>query len=255
MTATLTAWQIRYELRAFFRNRRRAIFSFAFPVMFLLVFGTLNQGQEIDTRGNISYITFYVPGIMAYAILVTTFNSLAMTVSGLRARGVLKRIRTTPLPWSTYVLGLIGSTLLVMLGSAVVLLVLGAILGADVRTSTLPGLAATIALGSVCLTTLGIAAARLIPTPESGMPALMIVTLPITFISNVFFPLDGAPGWLNDVAKAFPLRPLADGLQAAFDPRTHGAGFVGHDLVTLAIWTVLGSVMMMRFLKELQRNA
>lgn len=250
----MIAWQIRYELRAFVRNRRKMVFSAAFPLMFLLIFGSLNDGH-LETRGGISYITFFVPGILAYAMLVTTFNSLAMSVAGLRERGVLKRMRTTPLPWSAYVGGLIGSTLVVMLGVSILVLLLGMALGADIRASTLPGLLLTIALGSVCLTTLGISASRLIGSPESGAPALMIVTLPITFISNVFFPLDDAPGWLIDVAKAFPLRPLADGLQAAFDPSTSGAGLVGHDLLVLALWTAAGGVIMTRYLKDLARGA
>ena len=46
--------------------------------------------------------------------------------------------------------------------------------------------------------------------------------------------MDGAPGWVQDVSKALPLRPLADGLQAAFDPRYGGTGIVGDDLLTLA---------------------
>ena len=88
-------------------------------------------------------------------------------------------------------------------------------------------------LGCACFTTLGIAAARLIAKPENGMGILVIITLPLMFISNIFFPLDGAPGWLNDVARVFPFRASADGLQVAFDPRTKGAGIVGHDLLVL----------------------
>jgi hypothetical protein len=49
----LTAWQVRYAQRAFWRSRRAAILSIAFPLMFLIVFGSLNNGH-IDTRGNLS---------------------------------------------------------------------------------------------------------------------------------------------------------------------------------------------------------
>ena len=70
------------------------------------------------------------------------------------------------------------------------------------------------------------------------MGILVIITLPLMFISNIFFPLDGAPAGSNDVAKVFPFRALADGLQVAFDPRTQGSGIVGHDLLVLGIWTL-----------------
>ncbi|HEY1276230.1 MAG TPA: ABC transporter permease [Thermoleophilaceae bacterium] len=251
----LAARQVRYELRSFIRNRRRAMLSFAFPLMFLLIFGSLGRDQTISSRGDISFIDFYVPGILTYAILVTTFNSMAMTVSGLRARGVLKRIRTTPLPWSAYVSGLVGATLAAMLAIAALVLLVGiAMLGVDLRLSALPGLVVFIALGSVCLTALGIWAARFIPNPESGMPILMIVTLPLMFVSNVFFPIDDAPTWLKDVAGAFPLKPLADGLATAFDPRSTGVGLVGHDLLVLALWTIAGTVLMLGFLRSLTRS-
>jgi hypothetical protein len=62
----LTAWQVAYEQRAFWRNRTRAFFSFGMPVMLLLLFGALNSGGRIQELGNIPYVTFFLPGILAY---------------------------------------------------------------------------------------------------------------------------------------------------------------------------------------------
>jgi ABC-type multidrug transport system permease subunit len=76
--------------------------------------------------------------------------------------------------------------------------------------------------------------------------------LPLTFISNVWFPTDTLPKALKEIANVFPIRPLADALQYAFDPRTTGAGFKGSDLRTLAIWTAVGVFMMIRFLRKPQ---
>ena len=120
----LTAWQVRYAQRAFWRNRRGAVLSIAFPLMFLIVFGSLNHGH-LDTRGNLSFIDFYVPGIIAYAIILTCFNTTALGFAGLRANGVLKRLRVTPLPWWVFVAGTVGSTLLVATLSIVVMLAVG----------------------------------------------------------------------------------------------------------------------------------
>jgi ABC-2 type transport system permease protein len=252
----LVAWQVRYAQRSFWRNRRNATMSLAFPLMFLAIFGGLEHGSKLDTRHNLPFIDFYVPGIITYAIVLITFNSTALGFAGLRERGVLKRIRTTPLPWGVYVAGVVGSALLVMLAAVVLLLAVGVVLfGARVPGRTLPGLVVTIALGSACLTMLGIGAAKLVPNPESGMGVLMVVTLPLMFISNIFFPFDKGPAWLTGIAKAFPLRPLADSLEAAFDPRTPGAGFVGHDLLTLALWSLAGCAIMVRYLRALNRRA
>ena len=251
----LAGRQVGYAQRAFWRNRRAAILSIVFPLMFLIVFGSLNHGH-IDTRGNLSFIDFYVPGIVAYAIILTCFNTTALTVAALRANGVLKRLRVTPLPWWVFVAGTVGSTLVVVTLSIALMLTVGiAVFGAHVRTDALPGLLVTLVLGCACFTMLGIGASRLIAKPENGMGILVIITLPLMFISNIFFPLDGAPAWLNDVAKAFPFRPLADGLQVAFDPRTRGAGIVGHDVLVLAGWAILGCVIMLGYLRSLARRA
>jgi len=250
----LTAWQVLYEQRGFWRNRRRAMFSFAFPLMFLFIFGALNHGH-ISSRGNISYIDFYVPGIIAYAVMVIGFSNMAMAIALLKDKGILKRMRTTPMPTGAYLAGITLSTVITILAAICLLLAVGAgLFGAQVRLSTLPGLLASCVLGIVCFTTLGIAASRLIGNPDGGMPILMFITLPLSFISNVFFPLEGVPGWLNSLAKFFPLRPLADGLQAAFDHRTHGAGFVGHDLSTLAIWAVVGCYAMLKTVRALSEK-
>lgn len=254
MTADLklVAWQVRYTQRSFWRNRRAAMMSMVFPLMFLAIFGSLNTSETIDTRHGLKFIDFFVPGIIAYAVVLTTFNSTAMTITALRERGVIKRLRTTPLPSAVYVGGIVGSTLLVMVASTAVLLVVGTtVFGAHLPTHTMPAVLVTLALGSVTLTMLGIGASRLVPNTESGMGVLTIITLPITFVSNIFYPLDGAPGWLEDIAKAFPMRPLADGMQHAFDPTTTGAGFVVHDLLTLAVWAVGGAVIMRRTLRTL----
>jgi ABC-2 type transport system permease protein len=255
-TATLTAWQVRYEQRSFWRNRRAAFFSIAFPLMYLLVFGTLTHGSTLDGRNHLSMIDFYVPGIIAYAIVLVGFNSVAMAFAARRSTGVFKRIRTTPLPWTSYVGGMLGSTVLVVAISVTIMLLVGIVLfDASFRVATLPGLLATLVLGTACFTTLGVAASRVIAKPENGIGILMVITLPLTFISNVWFPIDDAPRWVQDLAGAFPLKPLADGIATAFDPSTAGPGFAAHDLLVLALWTVAGCAMMANTMRSLSRRA
>ena len=73
---SLAAWQVRNEQRAFWRNRRAAIFSFGFPIMLLLVFGLLNKGNTVDTaasRGRRSTS----PASSPTAIVTTAFSNIA----------------------------------------------------------------------------------------------------------------------------------------------------------------------------------
>jgi ABC-2 type transport system permease protein len=74
----------------------------------------------------------------------------------------------------------------------------------------------------------------------------------LTFISAVWFPVNGIPTALADVANVFPIRPLADGLQHAFNPHTTGPGFNGTDIRSLAIWTAVGVYLMLRALRRPQ---
>ena len=107
----------------------------------------------------------------------------------------------------------------------------------------------TVAIGTICFTSLGIAVSRFIPKPDSGMPVLMLIVLPLSFISNVFFPIY-KPQALVEIGKFFPLRRVAEGIGPAFK-QTQGSGFVGHDLVTLAIWAAVGCWLMVRTMRML----
>jgi ABC-2 type transport system permease protein len=249
----LVGWQIRYEQRAYWRNRGRGVFTFVFPVMLLVIFASLDQGAHIASRGNIAYDDFFIPGILAYGVITTTFVNLAMGTAILRDNGVLKRMQGTPLPRWAYVIARILSASLITLVMAVVVLVLGkALYGLDFRLAQLPALIVTLLLGTAAFTTLGIGITRFIPSAETGPVIVNLVIWPLTFISNIWFPIDSLPKILKTIADIFPIKALASGLQYVFDPRHHGSLFDASSLRTLAIWTVIGVYLMVRFLRQPQ---
>ncbi len=252
----LVGWQIRYEQRAFWRNRVRAIFTFMFPLMFLLIFGSIYHNTTIPSLGGLKYDEFFVPGILAYGVISATYINLAISTAVLRDEGVLKRMQGTPLPTWAYVLGRIGSTLIIVAVMTIIVLVVGALaFSVHIRASTLPGLIVTLALGCSAFTTLGIGVVRLIPNAEAAPVVVNLTVLPLTFISSIWFPIVNMPQWLQTIAKIFPIEPLAAGLQYAFNPHTTGAGFLGRSILTLAIWTAVGVYLMIRFLRKPQGEA
>jgi ABC-2 type transport system permease protein len=247
----LVGWQIRYEQRAYWRNRGRGIFTFVFPLMFLVIFGSLNQSTKLHSHGNLNYDQFFVPGILAYGIIGTTYVNMAIGTAILRDQGILKRMQGTPLPRWAYVAARIGSTVVIVTLMTMLTLGLGVIAyGVTFRASTLPGLILTLVLGTAAFTALGIGITRFIPNSEAAPVVVNLTVLPLTFISSIWFPTDGMPKALVAIAKIFPIRALADGLQYAFDPRTAGAGLNGGDLRTLVIWTAVGVWLMFRFLRR-----
>jgi ABC-2 type transport system permease protein len=249
----LVAWQIRYEQRAYWRNRGRGVFTFVFPLMFLVIFASLNKGAHLSSQGGIPYDDFFVPGILAYGVIATTYVNMAIGTAILRDQGVLKRMQGTPLPRWAYIAARIGSTVVIVLAMTVLTLALGVIAyGVHVRASTLPGLILTLVLGTAAFTTLGIGITRFIPNAEAAPVVVNLTILPLTFISSIWFPTNGMPKALIDIARIFPLRALADGLEYAFNPFTTGAGLKAEDLRTLAIWTAVGVFLMIRFLRRPQ---
>ena len=96
-------------------------------------------------------------------------------------------------------------------------------------------------LGTAAFTTLGIGVTRFIPNAEAAPVVVNLSILPLTFISSIWFPTDGMPKALVEIAKVFPIRALADGLQYVFDPHTTAPASTAQDVRTLAIWTASGS--------------
>ena len=120
-TVAMSAHQLRYEQKSYWRNPASAVFTFAFPVVFLLLFGSLNTGSTIDFLGGLKWNQYYIAGILCFGVISASFTNLAMTVCIRRDEGVLKRLHGTPLPATSLFGGL-------LLNSIVVAAVLTAIL-------------------------------------------------------------------------------------------------------------------------------
>src|SRR5438045_7873500 len=135
----LVGWQIRYEQRSYWRNRGRGIFTFVFPLMFLVIFASINRGTRLSEIGGIPYDDFFVPGILAYGIVSTTYVNMAISTAILRDEGILKRMQGTPLPRWAYVAARIGSTIVLVGIMTALVLGLGATAyGVNVPVDKLP---------------------------------------------------------------------------------------------------------------------
>jgi ABC-2 type transport system permease protein len=179
-----------------------------------------------------------VPAIMAFGVIVSAYVNLGSKVAVLRIDGVLKRIRTTPLPSAAYLGGLLASTVITaFLISGCLGLIGWLAFGAAPAAGGLPALAAGVCLGIVCFAGLGLAISSVITSAESAGPVAYATFLPIAIISGVFDPtFSGLPGWLSRAVGLFPVKALAQVLQDAYLARPWPAP----DLVNLTIWTAAG---------------
>jgi ABC-2 type transport system permease protein len=254
--STLVLHQLSGDQRAFWRNRSRAFFSFALPLMFLVIFGSLNHSDRLDDRGGIPADAFVIPGLLAYAVIMATFTNLATDVAINRDNGVLKRLRGTPLPTWAFVAGKAASAVVTAaVVSAVTLVAAEVAYGVHPRPGAIGGLVLALVVGTACFAALGLGVVRLIRSADSAMAVTSALVLPLTFISGVWGEFGGLPSWLHHIAQAFPIQHLANALQIAFDPRGSGSGIAGGDLLVLALWGALGVWLAIRTLAGESRRA
>jgi ABC-2 type transport system permease protein len=253
---SLVGRQVRYEQRAYWRNRGRGVFTFVFPLMFLVIFASLDKGGHLKSNeGRIAYDQFFVPGILAYGVITSSFVNLGISTAILRDQGVLKRMQGTPLPRWAYIAARIGSSTVIVLVMTATTLILGALLyGVPVRVATLPGFLLCLIIGTAAFTTLGIGITRYVKTAESAPIVVNLLIWPLSFISGIWFPVTGMPEWLKHIADFFPIHALADGFQYAFNPYTASPGIRWSDVETLVVWTVVGVLLMRRFLRQPQES-
>jgi ABC-2 type transport system permease protein len=244
----LAVHQLRYEQKMYWRNPASAVFTFAFPVMFLVIFASLNNGGTIDFLGGLDYNQYYVPGIICFGVISATYTNLAMTLTIRRDDGLLKRLKGTPLP----PVSLFGGILLNAVIIALVLTAIVAVAGILFYGVTFPGhwpaLIVSLMLGAACFCALGIAVCCFIPNADAAPAIVNGVLFPILFLSGVFFPLQDT-SFLTKVANVFPIRHFTNAVFAAFDPRLPkgpGHGWSGGDLLVMALWALAGVVVALR---------
>lgn len=241
--------QFRFDQLALVRNQQALFFTFALPVMFLVIFASIfgGHGHTVQVAGGrINTSVFYVPGIMTLGVIAGSFVNLVISVTAQRETGVLKRRRATPVPASTLIAGRAMSAVVTALINVVLLVAIGwAAFSAHVPARSALALAVTVVVGAVSFCCLGYAVASLVHDQDAAQPVTQGIMLPLYFISGVFI-AGSLPTWLVDVSDAFPVRHLSAALLSSYNPHTHGSGFAWTHLLVVAAWGVAGLLVAIR---------
>jgi len=249
------------EVKQFFREKASVVFTFAFPVMMLFIFGSIFSG---DIGGGVSFTQYFAAGMIASGIILSSFQSLAIGIAIERDDGTLKRLYGSPMPPTAYFLGKIGLVLVTSLVQVAILLTAGALVfGLDLPSST--GLwvrfAWVMLLGSAAGTVMGIAYSSLARSGRSAGAVVSPVVIVMQFISGVFFVYASLPGWMQSVAAVFPLKWLAQGMRSVFLPPSFVTQEVAKSwqlpqvALVLAVWTVLGLLLCVKTFRWQRRDA
>ena len=236
-TLGLLGRQVAYQLKLLARSPMAAFATIVIPLMVLLAVNLLYSGTHLSSRGGISYAQFFTPAMVAFAVVNACYMSVLSSTTLARDQGILKRIRSTPLPSWVYMTGRIVSSGLVACVGAVVVIAVGAgVYGFQVIWAGVPAALLTLAVAMFCFCSLGLAVTVLVPTADSAVPIARGTMLPLCFISDVFQPIDNAPHWLRAIASFFPLRPFADDLESAFNPITGSRAIQPAHLELMVLW-------------------
>ena len=185
------------------------------PALWLLVFGEVFTRMRAIPTGNMSYIDFMSPGILAQSVLfIAIFYGIAIIWE--RDLGIVHKFLASPTPRAALVLGKALSAGVRGLSQTVLIYILAVLLGVDLRDSPLAilGVIFTVFLGAACFATFSLIIACLVKTRERFMGIGQVLTMPLFFASNAIYPISLMPVWLKVISRANPLTYEVDALRS-----------------------------------------
>jgi ABC-2 type transport system permease protein len=183
--------------------------------LWLLVFGQVFTRTRAIPTGDLRYIDFMAPGILAQSVLfIAIFYGIAIIWE--RDLGILHKFLVSPTPRTALVLGKGLSAGTRASAQAVIVYVLAVLLGVRLNWNPLMllGVLLTILLGAAIFSTFSLIIACLVKTRERFMGIGQVLTMPLFFASNAIYPLSMMPGWLQVVSRGNPLTYEVDALRA-----------------------------------------
>lgn len=247
------------EIKQFNRAREAVVFTIAFPVILLFIFGSI---FDDEIAPSVTFSQYFVAGMIASGLVNSGFQNLAITIPMERDSGALKRLRGTPMPISAYFIGKSIQVFYSMGLQIILLLTFGALFfGLEIPTDASRWIAFTwiVILGSACATILGIAFSVV---PKSGRAASAVVSpivIILQFFSGVFFVFSQLPGWMQQFAALFPLKWMTQGMRYVFLPESFasqevaGSYELGKIAIILLIWTVVGAILAMKTFRWIRK--
>jgi ABC-2 type transport system permease protein len=251
--------QFRFTNKAFWRNPASAFFTFAFPLMFLVIFTALLGGGDVLIQGtDLSQSTYYVVAMAAFGVISACYTNIAISTVFSRDAGILKRLRGTPLPAASY----LSARVLHAVFVAALLVAITLAFGAIAYDAAIPSgvhlaeFVITFLVGALAFAALALAVTGIVPNADAAPPIVNATILPLLFISGIFIPIgDDAPSWLITMANIFPVKHFAAAMLNSYLGDTvaqtpagpvHPFVFDWWDIAIVAAWGVAGLVIATR---------
>lgn len=205
------------------------------PALWLLVFGQVFTQTRAIPTGNLRYIDFMAPGILAQSTLFIAIFS-GITIIWERDLGIVHKFLASPTPRGALVLGKAVSAGVRALPQAGIIYILALLLGVRLNMNplALAGTLITVVVGAALFATFSLIIACLVKTRERFMGIGQVMTMPLFFASNAIYPIAIMPPWLQVLARVNPLSYQVDALRALMLGEASSMG-IGLDLGVLVV--------------------
>ena len=187
---------------------------------------------------NAPYAAYLLPGLLGLNLMMLGVFNVGMIDVTLREKGGYKRLATTPLSRHVYLAAQVATRFIIALVAATTLLAVGAAVFGVFNQGSYAALLLLLLLGGACFISLGYVLGSLARSTETYGGLANLVFLPLMLLSGVYFSLDSAPAWLQQLSDALPLAPLITALRAIFND---GASLASQEglIARVAVWSVL----------------
>jgi ABC-2 type transport system permease protein len=205
------------------------------------------HSQPVKSR-NLTYLDFLLPGIISMSIMQMGIFGVAFGFVSLKKRGILRRLSVTPITPADFIIAQVVTRVAVLMLQIVLMVVVGMLFLHFHFAGNLFSMFLIGALGAIVFLSMGFALAGISKSEDQVAPLANIITLPLLFLSGIFFSRSSLPGFLHRVTDFLPLTHLADAMRSvAID----GASLVdvAPQLLGLAVWSILACILAVRLFR------
>ena len=205
------------------------------PALIYTAVSLIPVGRIVNTE--FRYSTFVLPGIIAMTIMQGGIYSLAYWMVDLKSRGIIKRLLASPLKQWQLALSLVSARLLVVVMQVIILTFIGLIFFHAKFAGNILSVLVLVLEGGAIFLLIGLLISNYAKSYDSAAPITSAIGLPLTFLSNIFYPLSILPKPLQTIAEFLPITYLSDGLRQTY---LYAFSFqaIGKDIFILTLWLI-----------------
>jgi len=224
------------EWKLFLRERVGPIWGIGFPMLLLIIFGNIPSFNRPNKDfGGFTELDVYVPILVAFVITMLSLNALPPVLAGYREKGILRRLRTTPVGPARVLAAQLLINFAVIAVTVALILAVARFAFSVVMPQQLFGFVVAALLAIAALMSIGLFLAAIAPSSKAAQAISTILFFPMMFFAGLWLPISQMPSVLRHISHATPLGAAVQALQDA------AQGHFPHtlQLVTLAAYAVV----------------